>query len=145
MLQKKGILKDAYKAKKADLESLEAQIKNVKEGYRTLRNNIEQYRRETITKTLINALDETPKTAHEISLAMNDELSSYEVAQNLRALSKGKSLYYLSSSVSNKIKIASGKTICKNMVEIDENGNIIPNTLRKMKVTLPCSYSYVKR
>lgn len=104
---------------------------------------------------ILRAADK-PMTAAQIKCACKGNMSSYEIAGDLCAMKKHESRYiYGEYSIATKVPsrsntfpeqiiIKRGKFRKAQMAEIDENGNVIPNTVRYVNIKEHNRYSIEK-
>lgn len=133
-----------------------------KDAYRTYRDTVREAKKAE-TEAIIETIDvlrrnNRPMTAAQISTAMNGSLSKFEVAGNLVAIRENcsyrQSRFYnrggtytipfgYSGSNGERIQVEQ-RTRKATVVEVDKNGEIIPNTKRTVTLQEGCRYSIAK-
>lgn len=107
-----------------------------------------------ICKTTDNHGNPVFRTADEIARAAGHNLSSFEVAGNLHAMKDGHSRhgdYYgvkkhgFDKTASQSISIKYGGHKSVRMAQIDDDGNIIPNTETYIRRSLPDTYAVIEQ
>ena len=148
-------LREACIAKNSTLETLRQEMENARRLYQNTKAKVlaSEYRAMKEMLDVVRNSDH-PLTAKEIASRCNSGISKYEVAGNLFAMQNHHTRYYYNPAVTvprttydgkgEYIVSKGGGTHYAKIVEIDEKGDIIPNTEQTISLYEHKRYSIEK-